>query len=127
MARVAVVIPNWNGAHFLSECLDSLLRQTAACEIVVVDGASSDGSVELVRTRFPIVKLVSLSSNRGFAGAVNAGIRWALERGSEFVALLNNDAVAAPDWLEQLMVTAERHPDAGTVTAKLLRDRKSVV
>jgi GT2 family glycosyltransferase len=120
--RVTVVVPNWNGAHFLPECLDSLTRQTLAAEIAVVDGASTDGSRELVRERFPRVALISLPRNRGFAGATNVGIRHALERGAEFVALFNNDAVAEPDWLECLVATAERHPEAGTITSKLLRD-----
>ncbi len=121
MARVSVVIPNWNGAHFLSECLESLARQTLPAEIVVVDGASADGSRELVRERFPDVTLLSLPANRGFAAAVNAGIEHALARDSEYVALLNNDATAAPEWLARLVATAERHPECGTVTAKLLR------
>ncbi len=119
MARVSVVIPNWNGAHFLSQCLESL--QAFPADVVVVDGASTDGSQALVRSRFPDVTLLSLAGNRGFAAAVNVGIEHALARGAEYVALLNNDAVAETDWLERLVETAERHPGAGTVTSKLLR------
>jgi GT2 family glycosyltransferase len=121
VARVSVVIPNWNGARFLSACLESVARQSLPADIVVVDGASSDGSQELVRARFPDATLLALPANRGFAGAVNAGISHALAGGVEFVALLNNDAVAAPEWLARLVATAERHPEAGTVTPKLLR------
>jgi GT2 family glycosyltransferase len=121
VARAVVVIPNWNGAHFLSKCLESLAAQTVAAEVIVVDGASVDGSQELVRSRFPEVSLVTLDRNRGFAGAANAGIEQALARGADYVALLNNDAVARVDWLERLVTVAERHPEAGTVTSKLLR------
>lgn len=86
----------------------------------MVDNASTDGSPEHVRVHFPEVTLLSLPRNRGFAGAVNAGIAHALAEEAEYVALLNNDAVARPDWLARLIATAERHPEAGVVTSKLL-------
>lgn len=120
MARAAIVIPSWNGAHFLGECLVSLVAQTHPAEIVVVDNGSTDGTAELVRERFPDVTLLRLSSNHGFAGAVNAGIAPALAGGVDYVALFNNDAVAEPDWLENLIACAEAHPEAGIVTSKLL-------
>jgi GT2 family glycosyltransferase len=120
VARAAVVIPSWNGAHFLGECLASLLAQTHPAEIVVVDNGSTDGTAELVRERFPSVTHLRLDSNHGFAGAVNAGIAPALASGVDYVALFNNDAVAEPDWLERLIACAETHPEAGIVTSKLL-------
>ena len=121
VARAAVVIPNWNGARYLGECLDSLAAQSERAALIVVDGGSHDGSVALVRERFPEVALLALEANRGFAGAVNHGIRHALATGCQYVALLNNDAVADSDWLARLIATAEAHPSAGTVTSKLLR------
>ncbi len=122
-----VVIPNWNGAHFLAECLQSLLEQSLQTDIVVVDGASTDGSQALVVNGFPTVTLLSLPGNRGFAAAVNAGIEHALSRGTEFIALLNNDAVADRQWLANLVGAAQRHPEAGTVTSKFLRyDREHI-
>ena len=124
MPRAAVVVPNWNGAHFLEECLRSLSEQTHQAQIVVVDGASTDGSAELVRRHFPAVTLICLPVNAGFAGAVNRGIEHTLRQGADYVALLNNDAVADPRWLERLIATAESHPAAGIVTGKfLLYDR----
>jgi GT2 family glycosyltransferase len=127
VVQVAVVIPNWNGAHFLSECLDSLSAQTLPPQVVVVDGASSDGSQALVREAYPRATLLSLPSNRGFAAAVNAGIEHVLAQDVDYVALLNNDAVTEPDWLANLVAAAERHPEAGTVTSKLLRhDREHI-
>ncbi len=122
VAEVAVVVPNWNGARFLADCLTSLVSQTAPARLIVVDGASTDGSRELVSERFPDVIVLALERNAGFAGAVNRGIEVALSDGAEFVALLNNDAVAAADWLERLLATALAHPDAGTVTSKLMLD-----
>ncbi len=120
VVRAAVVVPNWNGAHFLGECLESLRRQTYPAELIVVDGGSTDGSLALIRDQFPAVTLVCLPVNRGFAGAVNRGIEHALRGGAKYVALLNNDAVADEQWLERLIATAEAHPSAGIVTAKLM-------
>jgi GT2 family glycosyltransferase len=111
------VIPNWNGARFLRPCLDSLRAQTyERREVIVADGASSDGSQALVQREYPDVRLVALDCNRGFAGNVNAGIRAA--RG-ELVALLNNDAVAEPDWLERL-VDGFDDPRVGSCASKML-------
>jgi GT2 family glycosyltransferase len=120
VARAAVVIPSWNGAHLLRACLASLAAQTHPAQIIVVDNGSTDGTVELVRGGFPAVTLISLSSNRGFAGAVNVGIDEALSAGCDYVALLNNDAVAEADWLAELVANAEAHPEAGIVTSKFL-------
>jgi GT2 family glycosyltransferase len=118
--RVAVVVPNWDGEEHLPACLDSLAAQTLDHLAVVVDNGSTDGSVPLVLERYPAVRLVRLRRNRGFAGGVNAGIEAALEAGCELVALLNNDAVADPRWLEHLVAEADAHPQAGIVGAKVL-------
>jgi GT2 family glycosyltransferase len=120
VARAAVVIPTWNGAHYLGPCLDSLAAQTHPARIIVVDNGSEDGTAELVRDRFPSVTLLALGTNHGFAGAVNAGIAEARQNGVEYVALLNNDAVADREWLERLIATGDAHPEAGTVTSKFL-------
>ena len=120
MADVAVVVPNWNGARFLGDCLRSLTRQSEPAQIIVVDGGSTDGSRELIAERFREITLVALDGNPGFAGAVNRGIQRAMAGGAEFIALLNNDAVAEPDWLARLLAAARSFPEAGTVTSKLL-------
>lgn len=122
---VSVVIPNWNGKHHLALCLPSLAAQDyAPFEIIVVDNGSTDGSVAWLAQAWPEVRVLALPENRGFAAGVNAGI--ALARG-EYVALLNNDTEAEPDWLSHLVAVAERYPEAGMVASKLMlwdeRDR----
>lgn len=121
---ISVIIPNWNGAVHLPTCLEALRRQTyPRREVLVVDNGSTDDSLSLL-ARYPEVRVLALGSNRGFAGAVNAGIRAA--RG-EIIALLNNDTEAAPTWLEALAAAFARHPDAGLVASKiLLFDRRDV-
>lgn len=122
---VSVVIPNWNGAHLLPTCLDSLLRQSYSnFEVVVVDNASTDDSRDLIAQRYSArrpgshipVRVLPLDSNRGFAGGVNAGIR---ATDSPIVVLLNNDTEAEPAWLEELVRTLESNPRAGMAASKL--------
>lgn len=114
---VSVIIPNWNGAHLLPVCLDSLGRQTCTdYEVIVVDNASTDGSRELVSRDYPAVRVVTLDSNRGFAGGVNAGIRVA--RG-KIIALLNNDTEVERTWLEELSRSLQGNSRAGMAASKL--------
>jgi hypothetical protein len=117
---VAVIIVNWNGRAYLEKCLTALRAQTyPAAEIVVVDNASTDDSVNLVRRLFPEVTLLPLPHNAGFAAGTNAGIR---ATASDYVALINNDAYADPEWLSRMIAVADRHPDAGMIACKVLRD-----
>jgi GT2 family glycosyltransferase len=116
---VSVVVPNWNGSSYLPACLESLRRQAyRERDVILVDNGSSDDSVQLVRRRFPETRIVCLPENLGFARAVNAGIEAAT---GEYVAFLNNDAEAAPGWLEELVACMERHPAAAAVSSKMLQ------
>ena len=115
---VSVVIPNWNGKHFLSGCLDSLLTQTHKdLEVIVVDNGSKDGSVDFLREKYPQVRLITFEVNTGFSPAVNHGIR--ASKG-EFVALLNNDTVVDPMWLSELVRAMREHPEIGSAGCKML-------
>lgn len=99
--HVSVVVVNYNGEHFLPALLDSLQAQTLpAHEVIVVDNASTDGSIDLLKARYPWVKRVESQRNTGFTGGNNQGVKAA---SSPLVALLNNDTVADPRWLECLV------------------------
>lgn len=102
--RVSVIIPNYNGAPFLRECLLSVEKSTAPCDIIVVDDGSTDGSADIVRREFPRVQLITLHSNTGFAHAVNTGIRAAT---TPYVFLLNNDATVTAKTLDVLLHVME--------------------
>jgi len=123
---VSVVVPNWNGAHHLPTCLDSLRRQTfRPFEVIVVDNGSTDQSLGLLAREYAEVQVLALGENRGFTGACNAGIRQAQ---GEFVALLNNDTEADRRWLTEVVAAFRRHPQAGLVASKmLLFDRRDVL
>jgi GT2 family glycosyltransferase len=125
MQKAYVVIPNWNGADRIRACLDSLRDQTAQNQIVVVDNGSVDESVEIIEKEYPEAVLIRHPHNKGFAGGVNAGIRYAIEKDAKYVALLNNDAVADRDWLRNLVDFLEANPKAGIATSKICDDKKT--
>jgi GT2 family glycosyltransferase len=115
---VTVVIPNWNGAHHLPTCLESLRRQThPRVEVTVADNGSTDGSLDLLARDYPWVRVLALGCNLGFTGACNAGMRVAQ---GDFVALLNNDTEADPRWVEEVVAAFQRYPAAGIVASKML-------
>ena len=106
--KVSVIIVNWNDKEFLERCLTALMAQTATpYEIILVDNASTDGSLEIAR-RFPSVRLLAQNSNTGFARGNNLAIN-AAAAGSEWIALLNPDAFPEPRWLEECLLSAQRH------------------
>jgi GT2 family glycosyltransferase len=100
LPEVSIVIVTWNGRQYLGPCLEAVSAQQGIdAEVILVDNASTDGTVEFVRARFPQVRVIALAENCGFAGGNNAGVRVARGR---FVAFLNNDTVADPGWLRAL-------------------------
>jgi len=105
---VSVLVLNWNGAAILPRCLDALAAQTFRdFEVWVLDNASTDGSAEGIETRWPGFRVVHFEHNLGFAAGNNRGAALASGR---WLALLNNDAFPAPDWLAVLMQAAQAHP-----------------
>ena len=107
--RVAVVIVNWNGEQFIEQCIKSLLSQTVKpFEIILLDNASSDNSLNIVR-KYPSVKLIALGTNTGFARGNNLAIASA-DPSVEWIALLNPDAFADSNWLENLLISAQKNP-----------------
>jgi GT2 family glycosyltransferase len=105
---LSVVVVNWNLRDELAACLDSLAQQTYRdIEVIVVDNGSHDGSVELVSERYPHCKLLKQTDNLGFAEGCNRGIPACT---GEWVAMLNNDAVADPGWAAALVRAAESAP-----------------
>ncbi|MCB9076479.1 MAG: glycosyltransferase family 2 protein [Anaerolineaceae bacterium] len=117
--KVAVIIPNWNTQRWLPGCLDALNTQTFRdFQIIVVDNGSTDDSVAFIRDNYPDVRVITLPENRGFAVAVNTGIK---ATQSDYIALLNVDTVPRPGWLASLVETADQSsPDIGFLASKML-------
>ncbi len=127
--KIAVVVLNWNGGDETLACLDSMTRfSTSPCEIVVVDNGSTDHSLEALRSRSSEITLIENGDNLGFAEGNNVGITHALNRGAEWVLLVNNDTIVAPDLIERFADGALAHPLAGILGGTvLLHDRPNVI
>ncbi len=112
--KVAYVVICWNNKTLMDECLGALQKQTYKHkEIYVIDNNSSDGSPEYIAKHFPDVKLIRSSENNGFARGNNIVIKRALkDKEIGYVALVNSDAMLAPDWTSHIVATAKKHPKA---------------
>lgn len=123
---IDIIIPNYNGAALLPICLDALRRQTRQdFQITIIDDASSDDSLTLLRERYPEVNLIALTQNSGLAKAINHGIR---ATSAPYVVLLNNDTEAEPAWLTKLVGALEARSGYAFAASKLrLYDRRDVL
>lgn len=117
--KLAVIIVNYNVKHFLEQCLISALEaaKQLSCEIYVVDNNSVDGSVEMVKQRFPAVNLIANKENVGFSKANNQAMRITK---AEYVLLLNPDTVVEQDTFSKVVHFMDEHPDAGGLGVKMI-------
>lgn len=117
--KVSIIILNWNNYEDTKECFESLAKVTYPnCEVVFVDNCSTDGSTEKLRAEFPQHPFIQTGANLGFSGGCNAGIRYAIENGADYIMLLNNDTVVKEDFLEPLVQAFENNEDLGLVGGK---------
>jgi GT2 family glycosyltransferase len=117
--KISVVIPVWNGAPVISDCLTALYTHSGEelLEVVCVDNASHDESVTLIAECFPRTRLIRQPVNLGFAGGVNAGMEAA--QGDVFI-LLNQDCVVQPGWLTEFVRAFQDHPEFGIAGCTIL-------
>jgi GT2 family glycosyltransferase len=113
---VSIIVLNYNGCEDTLACLRSLEHLTYPdVQIIVVDNASTDGSEGAIRAAYPMLTFIQTGANLGFTGGNNVGIRYALEHGADYVMLLNNDTIVAPDFISLLVEAAESNPTIGVV------------
>lgn len=116
--QVTVVIPHWNGIQILEPCLLSLQASTYPnLNVVVVDNASTDESVAVMRSKYPEVTVIENTENLGFAGGCNVGIR---ETKSDLYLVLNNDTTHDPGWIEPLVRELESDANIAAVQPKIM-------
>ena len=116
---ISFIIVNWNTKDLLRDCLESIIKtvDVLAYEVIVVDNASKDGSVEMLSEQYPQVKAIANSENRGFGAANNQG--FAAMKG-KYALLINTDAVLTAGAVQKLWAFAEAHPEAAIVCGQLL-------
>ena len=119
MSEISAVIVTYNSRRVIGACLDSFVRHTSrdACEVVVVDNCSSDGTAEFVQTEYPWVGVVRPSRNAGLSAGINAGVR---ASSGEYVAVINPDVRFENDALSPLASYLRSHGDVGVVAPRLL-------
>ena len=117
--KLSIVIVNYNVKHFLGQCLNSVKRaiENIDAEVFVVDNASSDGSVEMVKESFPWITLMPSESNLGFSKGNNQAMQKAT---GEYVLLLNPDTVIAEDTFEKCLAFMDSKPDAGALGVRMI-------
>jgi GT2 family glycosyltransferase len=119
--KVVVVVLNWCGESDTAACLRSLAASDYDdLHVLLVDNGSPDGSGDRLHRAFPSIPYVQTGRNLGFTGGNNRGIAWACEAGAEFVVVLNNDTVVAPDCITRLVAAARTGDDVGAVAPTML-------
>ena len=111
---VSIIILNWNGLRDTLECLESVYKlDYPNFEVIVVDNGSTDGSVTVIREKYPQVILIENKENLGYAGGNNIAMQYAMKQDADYVWLLNNDIVVESDSLSKLLGTSESRPQIG--------------
>jgi len=121
----SIIIVSYNSASFLEKCIESIINSQnyLDIEVIVVDNASTDGSVELIKSNFTIVKLIRNDLNFGFAKGNNIGISAAK---GEYVLFLNPDTILCQDTLSKMVNFMKNTPDAGALGPKLIYPNSSL-
>ncbi len=119
MIKVAVVILNWNGADMLRKFLPSVVKCTNPdlAEVYVADNGSTDNSIDMLKSEFPSVGLISFKENYGFAGGYNKVMEYVK---AEYVVLLNSDVEVTERWIEPVLAYMELHDDVAACQPKIL-------
>ena len=125
MIKLTVIIPNYNNRNFLEKCLRSLKKQSSSFQVIIIDNASSDGSIEYIKQQYPKFILIENKENLGFTTAINQGIK---SSKSEYVFLLNNDTELDSHCISNLLKCIEKDENIFTVASKMIQygDRSKI-
>jgi len=123
--KIALCVVSYNGANDLPACLESIRAQSFSdFQLVVVDNASSDESVQIAQRVVPDARLITLSQNLGFTGGYNTAIR---ATDAEYVVVVNQDARLVTDFCERVVMFFDAHPEVGSVNPQVLRTSQDLL
>ncbi|MDP1884136.1 MAG: glycosyltransferase family 2 protein [Candidatus Moranbacteria bacterium] len=126
--KISIIILDYNGGDLLRNCLESVSRvDYGNLSVIVVDNASTDGSLEMSKVVFPEAVVIRNEKNLGFAGGNNVGIKYALENKADYVLLLNQDTEVEPDFLKKLVQASGENPEAGILSPLIFWKRTDEV
>jgi len=114
--KIFAIVATYNGSRWVDFCFSSLAKSNYPIKTIAVDNNSSDGTVDLIATKYPEVELISSKENLGFGKANNKAISLALQQGADYVFLLNQDAAIEKDTVECLVVAAEKNKQFGIIS-----------
>ena len=120
--KILVIVVTYNGMKWLDRCLSSVRASELPADLYVWDNDSTDGSPDFVRGHFPEAKLIRSADNLGFAEANNKGMQYALDKGYDYVYLLNQDAWIEPSTLGALVAAHRAHPGYGVLSPLQMTD-----
>ena len=115
--KIAVVILNWNGVHFLEKFLPNVLQHSSIAEVIVADNQSTDNSVNYLKQHFTNVKIIINSSNEGFAKGYNLALE---QVKADYYVLLNSDVEVSANWIEPIIDLMEKNPKIAACQPKIL-------
>lgn len=122
---ISIIIVSWNTCNILRDCLNSIYAETDGThfEVIIIDNASSDASVDMIRSEFPKVHLIANETNRGFAAANNQGIQAAK---GKYILLLNSDTIILDSAITKATSFADNNPEAAVIGCKVLNPDRTL-
>jgi GT2 family glycosyltransferase len=124
--KIYAIVVTYNGTKWLDKCFGSLQQSSIPTNIIAIDNASTDGTPQIIREKFPEVCLIQSDKNLGFGKANNIGLRKALDEGADYVFLLNQDAWVKKDTIGKLICIQQRNPDFGVLSPVHLKNQSEL-
>lgn len=125
--KILAIIVTYNGEKWIDKCFNSLSNNTLDIDIIVIDNASKDNTVNLIKKSFPKVEVIESKENLGFGKANNIGLKKALDKNFDYAFLLNQDAWVEPETIEKLIAISKTNPNYGVLSPIHLNGEKKLM
>ena len=114
--KIHCIIATYNAENWIEKCLNSVIGSSLKMTVLVIDNNSTDGTVAIIKSNYPEVKLIRNQNNLGFGKANNIGIKWAYNEGADYIFLLNQDAWVEPETVKYLVEKQRQHAEYGILS-----------